>query len=454
MLPQAHANVGDTGFGSRSAALAGAAAAWGSDGYAAYSNPASLGLGPDGEHRKLTLAYGWLLQDPNFKPIQNVTIENNYTSDRESTGNVDTGYRPAIGQVIGATALLNPEWMNLTGGITLYTPFDTLGFTDTGETYIPEYVLYRARTQRPQIEVGVGASPSERLHFGLGLHIAFGISANGTVFLQARSGSPSTMRVNASVKPKASAVAGWLLTSEVPQGRNGSWSIGQVLRTPNSADAELAFNSSARAFGDLAALDIRFAAESAIFYDPLTLESGLSWQHSPNKRFYAQLDIQAWRSFHSPALNIKAPEDTCDITGGGSCSNLIINPSSLPSLPMQNILIPRLAEEWTLDSVTLRAGYAYRQSIFAALPTGAGNFLDPPKHLLNVGAGWMLRDFLGSGREVALDVNLGYQQLLTQKIQKSPLNEKGEAATSKIGAPGYSAGGRVWSGGATLTMAI
>ncbi len=429
--------------------------AWGSDGYSAYSNPAALGLGAEGEHRKLTLAYGWLIQDPSFKSIENVTIENNYTSDRERTGSVNTEYRPAIGQVIGGSVLLKPEWNNLTGGITLYTPFDTLGFTDTGETYIPEYVLYRARTQRPQIEVGLGASPSERFHLGLGLHIAFGISANGTVFLQARSGSPSTMRVSASVKPKASAVVGWLLTSEIPQGRQGSWSIGQVLRAANSADAELAFNSSARAFGDLAALDIRFAADSAIFYDPHTLETGLSWQHSPNKRLYAQLDLQAWRSFQSPALNIKGPSEDCvNETGSTTCSNLIINPSSLPGLPMQNILIPRIAEEWTLERVTLRAGYAYKQSIFSALPTGAGNFLDPPKHLANIGAGWLLRDFLGSGKEVSLDVNLGYQQLLTQKVQKSPLNEKGEASTTKIGAPGYSAGGRVWSGGATLTMAI
>jgi hypothetical protein len=389
--------------------------------------------------------------DPSFKPIDGVTLENSYTGDRtstnERTGSVVDDYRTTLGQAIGASFVLAPDWHRLSAGLTLYSPFDQLGFTDTGETYIPEYVLYRARNQRPQIELGLGGQLGEHLFLGAGLHIGFGISANGTVFLQASDGKPSTMRVTASIKPKASPLLGWLWQEE-------RWSVGQVLRASNAASSELAFNSSARAFGDLAALDIRFSALSSLFYDPATLETGWTWQYSPVHRLMLQLDLQAWRSFESPALNIKEPQDSCTLNpGGGSCSNLIVSASSLPSLPLQNILIPRIAQEWTLAKLDVRAGYAYRPSIFSALPTGAGNYLDPPRHMASLGAGWRIAPALGLSHPIELDAHLQFQQLVTQKIEKDPNTEAGEAGT-KIGAPGYSAGGRVWGGGVSISMAL
>jgi hypothetical protein len=442
------ANLGEVGFGSRTSSLAGAGVSWGQGGYSAYSNPAALAL-PTG--KRFQFSYGWQWMDPRFKPIENVTLENSYTSDRaisdDRIGNVNEDYRSVLGQAIGAAFVLNPEWRNLSAGITLYSPFDQLGFTDTGETYIPEYVLYRARNQRPQIELGLGLQATDQLQFGLGLHVAFGISANGTVFLQAEDGKPSTMRVTASIKPKASPSLGWLWKEE-------TWSLGQVLRLPNAASSELTFNSSARAFGNLAALDIRFSALSALFYDPASLETGWSWQYSPVHRLLLQLDFQAWRSFQAPLLTIREPEDTCTIDpGGGSCSNLIVSPSYPPAYPLQNILIPRIAQEWSLRRLNVRAGYGYRPSIFSALPTGTGNYLDPPRHMISLGAGWRLEELLGIQAPFELDVHVLFHQLVTQKIEKTPTTEAGDPGT-KIGAPGYSAGGQVWGSGISLSMAL
>ncbi|MBU6376715.1 MAG: hypothetical protein KGQ59_12005 [Bdellovibrionales bacterium] len=444
----ATANIGDFGFGSRTAALAGASTAFGFDSFAAYSNPAGL---PEAAGKKLSLGYGWIFMDPSFKPIENITIENKFNSDQVKTGSVDENYRSVLGQTIGAAALLSERHHQLSAGITLFTPFDPLGFTDTGESYIPEYVLYRARGQRPQIELALGARLSQRFSLGLGLHVGYGITAKGTAFLQTTAGSTSSMRVSASIKPQTSPNLGWLLTSEKAPWETGSWSLGQVVRMPNNAQANLSFESSARAFGSLAALDIRFGAASSMFYDPLTLETGLQWKHGGRGRLLAQLDFQNWTKFKSPALSIQNPTKDCDGCPGAP---FLINPSTLPSLPLRNIWIPRIAEEIELRSTTVRLGYAYRPSMFSTLPSDSGNYLDPSKHIVSAGVGWKRNSFLGWSTPMKIDLHASYQHLLTQSVSKSPGDELGTLTSSKIGAPGYTVGGRLWGGGATMTLEL
>jgi hypothetical protein len=452
LLPSAFtpalANLGETGLGSRSTALAGAAGSWNQGGFSAYSNPAALALAGQ---RRLQLSYGWTLMDPSFTPIEGVTLENSYNGDRNSTnervGDVTDNYRTVLGQLVGASYVIAPDWHGLTAGATLYSPFDQLGFVDTGETFIPEYVLYRARNQRPQLELGLGARLGDRLTLGAGAHVSFGLSATGTLFLQAQSGKPSTLRVTASVKPKASPVAGWLWNG-------GSYTLSQVVRLANSARSEMNFNSSARAFGDLAALDVQFSALSSLFYDPLAIETGWSWQYSPSARLIVQLDLQGWRSFSPPAALIRQPEDDCTISAGTStCAGLEVSAGILPGYPLRNIAIPRLAHEWSSGSTAIRAGYAYRPGIFSAPPTGAGNYLDPSRHMASLGAGWRFGTESGFPAPIELDAHLIFHQLVSQQIEKTSGTEAGDAGT-KIGAPGYSAGGRVWGGGVSLTMAL
>src|SRR5688500_15512609 len=75
------ADVGDVfGFGSRSAGVSGAGgAAWGFEGYGAYANPASVAVRYQG--KKLVLSWGLIYMQPEFTEINDVVVENNYTSD-------------------------------------------------------------------------------------------------------------------------------------------------------------------------------------------------------------------------------------------------------------------------------------------------------------------------------------------------------------------------------------
>src|SRR4051812_20122374 len=84
----AGADVGSRfGYGSRSSALAGAGAAWGSDGYAAFMNPAALSV-PElvsestSSSKRLVISWGIVDLSPNFTPINGVVTENTTTSDK------------------------------------------------------------------------------------------------------------------------------------------------------------------------------------------------------------------------------------------------------------------------------------------------------------------------------------------------------------------------------------
>ncbi len=432
-LSSAHANVGEAfGFGSRSASLGGAVVANGDEeGFASYSNPAALAC--NGEN-KFKFSFGILDMEPAFKPISNVIVENDYTSDRQTSGNVDTNYRNTLGQSIGASFDVVPEFHHLSLGTTLFFPINQIAYFDTGESFLPEYFLYRARTLRPLLELGAGAEIFPGFYFGTGLHFAFSLTTHGTVLLQTDQTKPSTMRYSASIKTKAAPYFGVLV---IP---NPSFSSGLVFRLPVQSSNTMSLDSGARALGGLPVLDFNFSALSALFYDPMSIEAGFSWAYTPVTRLSLQGDYLFWSRFVSPALSVT---DSLTSTGGVNFSK-----GKNPNFEFKNILTPRIGHEWQIGNKTLRLGYAYHPSILKNLPTESGNFLDPPKHMLNIGLGWQFA-------KCKLDLHASYHLLVTQTITKSAGDENGVGAgNTKIGAPGYEAGGKIYGGGVTLSFAL
>jgi long-subunit fatty acid transport protein len=444
----ARANIGDIyGFGSRSAALAGATVAGGFEAFSAYSNPA--GLTRTGEKR-LQLSWGYLDMSPSFLPIENVVVENNYTSDKRREGNVDTSYRDTFGQVLGLTYLIAPDFYRLSIGLANFQPMNQIAYVDSGETFEPEYFLYRARTQRPQYELGLGFQPASAISFGVGLHIAYSLTTNTSIFLQTDPTKPSTMRMAASMKPRVGPYFGAYYQSP---DKHGDITAGAVLRLPVKSASEIVLKSGARALGPLVALDFNATAVSAMFYDPLSVELGTTWRYLRTLRLYLQADYQAWSKFSPPSILITDPQTENCV---GTCTGVGISAGHNPSYSFQDILIPRLGNEWEITpSTLLRVGYYYRPSMLADLPTEAGNYLDPPKHAFNLGVGFKFAHFLVFEAPCSLDFHFSYQRLVTQQISKTPGNELGVGTgNDKIGAPGYVAGGKIYGGGVSVSLAL
>jgi len=446
----AQANVGQTyGFGSESAALAGAGAGVGFDAFSSYYNPAALAL--DHQSQRLRLAYGLIFVSPKFTGINGVVVENKFVSDKETIGNVDNNYRDTLGQVIGLSYRLFPETRNFTFGLTIFLPLLQVGYMDTGETFVPEYFMYRARTQRPQIEVGLGLELTKSIRAGFGAHIAFGLSSNATVFINTQSNRTSTMRFTSTLTPKASPYFGLHF---VPQDDPEKYSAGLVYRLPLSATNNMTLNTGARVFGSFAALDFNFQAASALFYDPMSIELGGSIRHGSWGRLIAQVDYQFWSQFVAPALKIEQPSITCTDQYGTACnSGIVLSPGQNPTFTYVNILVPRIGEELRLSELAkLRVGYSYRASILKDLPEGAGNYLDPPRHAVSLGLGLHFKKFLSAETPWDLDFHASWDHLVSQTITKTPGLENGDTTANKIGYPGYTTGGNLFGGGVSVSL--
>ncbi len=450
----ARANIGqEFGFGSRSASLGGASVAYGFGAFAAYSNPAGV---VESDNAGFRIELGLLSMMPHFTPISGVLVENDYVADQETTKDVDTDYRSTLGQLIGVNLRLVPQWGNLSVGVTAFMPLQQVAYMDSGESYVPEYVLYRSRTQRPQVDLAFGMELSRKLKVGFGFQLAYALTSSATVFLQTESTKPSTMRFASSLKTKLGPQFGATYsTSETPNDPLAT-TFGAVLRLPVSSPNEIFLKSGARAFGGFAALDFNFIARSSLFYDPLTLELGSSFPTpfltDHLARTLIQFDYQRWSAFAPPALLIIDPQtEGC---GAAPCG-VTVSGGTIPSFPYRNIVVPRIGQEMQISGARVRMGYSYRPSIFSSLPTGAGNYLDPPRHNLSAGLGWTLHPQALLNTPVQLDLHLAYCPLEKQTIVKAPGDETGSGtASKKIGSPGYDAGGQLYGGGITLGLAI
>ena len=140
------ANVGDTfGFGVQSMSLGGAGGSLDPSPSMAYHNPAALAADEEGPRFKAS--FGFLYAQPTFTPINNVVTQNNFIADGQSRSNVDLNYKPTVGQQLGLSYRLFPDLGNITLGLVTFLPFNQLAYLDSGEAYVPEYFMYRARTQ-------------------------------------------------------------------------------------------------------------------------------------------------------------------------------------------------------------------------------------------------------------------------------------------------------------------
>ncbi len=443
------ASVGDRfGFTSESIALGGAKAGGAEFSSAsAYENPAQLSLLPESDPESGTRFHWSLLYSaPSFVNIDNVVVENPVNSDKTNattrSANVDTSYPVTFGQSVGLSTQSKRSPYRWGLGAVVYLPLDRLALVDSGESFVPEYTLHRGSTQKPEFQFAFSGLLSPRWSVGAGLRLGTKLTSDTTLFLNQGSGTASSMRISASLKTQASPFLGLTyLASE-------TLSFGLTARFASSQPQTLNVQANARAIGTVSALSFSFPAISTLYYDPLTLQAGTEWKYASGNTLFVQLDYQAWSKYESPAIVILDPQTSAC---SPSCGVDFSAGSNL-GRKTRDLFIPRIGHTWTYGPSEIHLGYVYRPGIYAALPTEAGNAIDPDEHRIAAGFGLGFNSLWVFDAPGRFDFHASYSIYPKKHVEKSPGDENGDLSNRKVGDPGYDIGGSEWGSGVTVQL--
>ena len=363
--------------------------------------------------------------------ISNIVVENYSTSTAlapgaSKTGTVSGNYPDTFAQTLKFQALLDAA-LNFTVGLKTYLPLDGLSQVDTGNIYQPEFALYRAEAQRPRVLLTSGINLGPDWRVGLGVDVGFSVDAQADVFLQSGNGTVSDQRISAKIKP-----------SLLPQASLAYKNYSFTVRAENKSTMELSTTAGARIFSGVSAgVDFNYTSESALFYQPWQFEFNGQNKLFDNLNFKYGLSYELWSGYEARAAVIQSDVPIDCPSGAGNCEPQFSSGQE-PSFKARNIWVPEVAFDYVMQNDTLEFGYRFKDSIFAGLPTGTGNYLDPPRHDVLVGfthqteKGW------------TWNIHGQVSRLTNQTVVKSDPTD--------IGGPGYSVSGWLYGGGFSVAV--
>jgi long-chain fatty acid transport protein len=437
----AHANPAEVfGFGSRQAAMGGAAAARVDDFSSVYYNPAGL-AGSSGKH----VALG-LLGAASHLSINDRSYE----------------LSEPFGFSFGATA---PAPL---GGVLKDKLFVGLGMYMLPTTLVrviarlpsePFYPWYDNRTQRIVILPGIAWRVNERFNLGVALDVLAGLG--GQVVAGEGPTRALDARVDEEIPTKAALHAGF----------QGQLAPGLAIAFAYRGEFGVPFTTISQTSVAGEPIDLTIKAKG--LYTPHTFVVGFSWKTDVVD---LALDGQwaLWSQYPGPFVAVDS-----ELPLVGPLSGV------LPTVPWQDTFGARLGAEKLLalgdgDTWALRGGYGFETSPVPAEQPGVTNLLDGPKHTVSAGIGfrWAV-GAAGAGkprRHVRLDVHAQAQLVGRRTLHKQVagpgdppdpfdalrdevVDDASEPSTQgvQVSNPGYPSirsGGEVFSGGLTMELEL
>jgi len=357
-----------------------------------------------------------------FKKIQNIVVTNSTNSNSAETyGSARTDYPKFYGSALHAAVPVGGHQHLGTLALSVFLPMGDLVRSNSGDSFLPEYVMYRSRHQRTSAYVNFARKWSDDLSFSLGTIIGFQATAE--------------VRTNMSLN-----------------GANyGSWANGQSKVSPAlgviasvtklfdhaslyfTYQQEMKSNLKAAVYGEitnpsLALLDSTLA--SMIFYDPHTFRLGGQYTHGAVV-FYTGVEYQMWTSYKPPIMSVEK--------NGG----VIVPSSNYEKIQVRDTINPRLGIKVNLtDRWSTLLGAQYRMTPLKGDFSGSGNSIDADTL---VGTGGLQYRMVIWSKDVHLGAALQYHHMMDKRVTKSANQENGTAG-SKIGSPGYDVGGYILAG--------
>ncbi len=434
----AAASVPDSyGFGSRSAAMAGAVGGDSHDFSSVYYNPAGLVEAP-----AVSVAVGYM-----------------YNAQHLLVDGLDNEVDNVHGLVAGLVAPGSLFGLPFAFGLAVHLPDDGLSYINARRQGVPRWELYDTRAQLLYLAVDLAVRPLSWLELGGG--IAFLSATRGTFAIRGRADviRPFDSELEHEVDADLTAVrfpqAGLRLLWE------GWGALGVTYRGESKLD--LAIDAHLEGIVEFAGIDVPLLydleARTISAFTPQQLNFGLSFQRIENVHINFDLSWLNWSAYQSPTAKIVAkleahppPGTPVELPGEPA-------PTKIVAPEFSDRLVPRIGLEWRVQAggamrqvhgeqrplveLPVRMGYVFESS---PVPDQGGvtNLIDADRHTFTLGIGAALNrpveEIPGSLR---LDLHAFWSFFPPRELFKdNPADFVGD----------YKASGEIFGGGGNLEV--
>ena len=377
-----------------------------------YYTPALLGFS-----NKVNVLMQATTTATTFKRMTNIVVTNSTNSSSQTTGNVENDYPVFNGGGLHFALPIGYEHLG-TLGLSIFLPIGNFIETNSGNPFLPEYVLFHSRYRRTSVYLNFARKWSDDLAWSLGTILGFQATADVKANLSLGGGSyGSSGQARSKIAPALGVIAS------------------VVKKFDNSAiyltyQQEMKSNLHAAVSGEITNPSLTLfdsSMDTMIFYDPHTFRFGTSYDFGM-AQFYAGAEYQIWSGYIPPLIYIKK-------TGGA-----VVSSSNYEHIVVRDTINPRLGIKLNLtDRWTAGLGAGYRMTPLDGDFSGSGNSLDTNTYILSTGLQYRVVIW---SKDVILGTSVEYQQLEKKHVTKSSDQEDGTAG-SKIGAGGYDIEGSV-----------
>lgn len=355
-----------------------------------------------------------------FESINSVVLTNATNASTTTSGKVNTSYPKFLGSALHIGVPLGGVRHLGSLGLSVFLPIGDLVLTNSGDPFLPEYVMYRSRYQRTSAYLNFAKKWSDDLAFSAGVLIGFQATAEVRTNLSLNGASyGSWARAQSKVSPSIGAIVS---ATKKLDGAKAYFTYQQEMKS----------NLKATVYGEitnpsLALLDTNM--NTMIFYDPHTFRFGGSMTFG-DFELLTGLEYQMWSGYKTPQVSVER--------NGG-----VVTPSSnYERITTKDVINPRVGALYNVtDRWTTVAGFQYRMSPLDGDFSGSGNSIDTNAYIFT--GGLQYRMVIWS-KDVHLGTAVQYHMLEEKKVTKSSGLENGGAG-SKIGSPGYTIGGYILS---------
>ena len=383
--------------------------------YNVSSAPATLGF-----IHQVEVSAGAMYFKPDLKPYGTLVLNSSGTTGVFNSAGVLEG-----GGSILALALPLGKIRPLTIGAAFYLPMGTLIRVSGTPIDHPFYPLYTDISKNLFYSIGAGYEIWDGWAIGFNVRS----TTKSVAYYELRSDNQVNYSSSAVEARGQSRVSISLVYDNGRKNPDSAWSLGAMYRAKAGLETKLSANISAF-------VPVQGALNSTPAYSPS------EWVVMGTAKLFTQTIISAelayvkWSQYISPY-------------GSGNINTLVVG-GNHKDANFKDVLVPRVGVEQTfplsggfLRRIIARGGYMlYRSPV--PDQTDDSNFVDNTRHDFTAGMGLGFPDPFDAGKILDLDFFFQYNWLKNRTITKN--------SATNVGAPGYTAGGKIYLLGMAATV--